>query len=103
MKRILLAMALLYATTLDAAAQSQPYIGQIMIFAGNFCPIDWAPTRGQILPISENTTLFNLIGTTYGGNGTTTFALPNTLPVDAQGAVPFTECIALFGVYPSQN
>lgn len=56
---------------------SQPYIGEIRIFAGNFAPVGWMFCAGQILPISQYTTLFNLIGTTYGGDGQTTFALPN--------------------------
>jgi microcystin-dependent protein len=53
------------------------------MFPGNFAPVGWALCNGQLLPISEYTTLFNLIGTTYGGDGTTTFALP-----DLQGRVP---------------
>jgi microcystin-dependent protein len=54
-----------------------PYIGEIRIFAFNFAPRGWAFAQGQILPISQNTALFSILGTTYGGNGTTTFALPN--------------------------
>lgn len=56
---------------------SQPYVGEIRIFAGNFAPAGWMSCEGQILPISENDTLFNLIGTTYGGDGESTFALPD--------------------------
>lgn len=56
---------------------SQPYVGEIRMFAGNFAPAGWAFCDGQLLPISENDTLFNLIGTTYGGDGQSTFALPN--------------------------
>lgn len=55
----------------------QPFVGEIRIFAGNFNPNGWAFCSGQLLPISENETLFNLIGTTYGGDGQSTFALPN--------------------------
>jgi microcystin-dependent protein len=62
---------------------SQPYIGQILIFGGNFAPAGWALCQGQLMPISENDTLFNLIGTTYGGDGQQTFGLPNL-----QGRVP---------------
>lgn len=62
---------------------SQPYVGQIMMFGGNFAPVGWMLCEGQLLPISEYDTLFNLIGTTYGGDGQQTFALPNL-----QGAVP---------------
>ena len=62
---------------------AQPYVGEIRMFAGNFPPAGWLFCSGQQLPISENETLFQLIGTTYGGNGQTTFALPNL-----QGRVP---------------
>lgn len=55
----------------------QPYIGEIRMFAGNFPPVGWAFCNGQLVPISENDALFNLIGTTYGGDGQNTFALPN--------------------------
>jgi microcystin-dependent protein len=53
------------------------YLGEIRIFAGNFAPQGWALCNGQILSISQNTALFSLLGTYYGGNGTSTFALPN--------------------------
>lgn len=55
----------------------QPYVGEVRMFAGNFAPAGWAFCDGQLLPISENETLFQLIGTTYGGDGQSTFALPN--------------------------
>ena len=55
---------------------AQPYVGEIRMFAGNFAPAGWMFCSGQLLPISENETLFNLIGTTYGGDGQSTFALP---------------------------
>jgi len=56
---------------------SQPYVGEIRMFGGNFAPAGWMLCQGQLLPISENETLFNLIGTTYGGDGQSTFALPD--------------------------
>lgn len=56
---------------------AQPYVGEIRMFAGNFPPVGWLFCDGQLLPISENETLFQLIGTTYGGDGESTFALPN--------------------------
>ncbi|HJQ34016.1 MAG TPA: phage tail protein [Pyrinomonadaceae bacterium] len=62
---------------------AQPYVGEIRIFAGNFAPAGWMFCEGQLLPISENETLFQLIGTTYGGDGQSTFALP-----DLRGRVP---------------
>lgn len=54
-----------------------PFIGQIMIFGGNFAPRGWAFCQGQLLPIASNTALFSILGTTYGGDGRTTFALPD--------------------------
>jgi microcystin-dependent protein len=62
---------------------AQPYVGEIRIFAGNFAPAGWMFCEGQLLPISEQETLFQLIGTTYGGDGQSTFALP-----DLRGRVP---------------
>lgn len=56
---------------------AQPYVGEIRMFAGNFAPNGWMFCDGQLLPISENETLFQLIGTTYGGDGESTFALPD--------------------------
>jgi microcystin-dependent protein len=56
---------------------SNPYIGEIRMFAGSFAPAGWALCNGQALPISENDALFTLIGTTYGGDGQETFNLPN--------------------------
>jgi microcystin-dependent protein len=56
---------------------SSPFIGEIRMFGGNFAPVGWAFCNGALIPISENDALFNLIGTTYGGDGQETFALPN--------------------------
>ena len=56
---------------------ASPFLGEIRMFGGNFAPRGWAFCNGQIMPISQNTALFSLLGTTYGGNGTSTFALPN--------------------------
>jgi microcystin-dependent protein len=62
---------------------SEPFIAEIIMFAGNFAPRGWAFCQGQIMSIAQNTALFSLLGTTYGGNGQTTFALP-----DLRGRVP---------------
>jgi microcystin-dependent protein len=62
---------------------AQPYVGEIRMFAGNFAPAGWMFCDGSSMPISENETLFNLIGTTYGGDGQSTFALP-----DLRGRLP---------------
>lgn len=62
---------------------AQPYIGEIRMFAGNFAPAGWNFCDGSLLPISENEALFNLIGTTYGGDGQSTFGVP-----DLRGRIP---------------
>ena len=65
---------------------SESFIGQIGIFGFNFAPRNWAQCDGQLLPIAQNSALFSILGTTYGGNGQTTFALPNL-----QGRVPIQQ------------
>jgi microcystin-dependent protein len=65
---------------------SDPFVGEIRLFGFNFAPVGWAMCQGQLLPISQNTALFSLLGTTYGGNGTSTFALP-----DLRGRVPVSQ------------
>jgi microcystin-dependent protein len=80
---------------------SQPYVGEIRMFAGNFAPAGWMFCDGSLLPISEFETLFNLIGTTYGGDGQATFALPNLLgrvPIHmGNGPGGFTNVLAQSG------
>lgn len=71
------------AAPAEAALQQIEYIGEIRLFAGNFAPVGWEFCAGQLLPIAENEPLFTLIGTTYGGDGETTFALP-----DLRGRAP---------------
>lgn len=63
-----------------------PFIGQIVMFAGNFAPRGWALCEGQLLPIAQNQALFSILGTTYGGDGRTTFALP-----DLRGRAPIQQ------------
>jgi microcystin-dependent protein len=65
---------------------SDQFIGEIRIFALNFAPVGWALCNGQLLPVSQNPALFSLLGTNYGGDGRSTFALPNL-----QGAVPINQ------------
>lgn len=69
--------------TVAGTAASSPYVGEIMLFAGNFAPTGWAFCDGSLISIASNTALFSLLGTQYGGNGQTTFALP-----DLRDAVP---------------
>jgi microcystin-dependent protein len=75
------------------------YLGQVELFSFNFAPEGWAPCNGQLLPISQNVALMELIGTTYGGNGHTTFALPDLPPRSPEGPHYF---IALQGAIPSR-
>lgn len=71
------AVASCLTATTPAFASAEPFIGQIMTFGGNFCPVSFQPADGRLLPIAQYNALFALIGTTYGGDGVTTFALPN--------------------------
>jgi microcystin-dependent protein len=71
---------------------STPYIGEIRMFAGNFAPRGWMLCNGQTLPISQYTALFSILGTTYGGNGVSTFQLPNL-----QGRVPIHAGTSMLG------
>lgn len=73
---------------------ADPYVGEIRIFAGNFAPAGWMFCEGQLLPISENDVLFQLLGTTYGGDGESTFALPDLrgrLPLHQGGENPIAQ------------
>lgn len=103
------------ALTPPAIAQgSDAFIGEIIVFPYNFCPRGWLPTNGQLLSISQNTALYSLLGTTFGGDGNTTFALPDLrgratvgvgagpgLTVRQQGQFGGNETVALTD--PSQN
>lgn len=81
LKAKIAALALIASTAFVAAPQSaqaqEAYLGQIQTFGYNFCPRGWLSTEGQLLPISQNQALFSLLGTMYGGDGRTTFALPD--------------------------
>jgi microcystin-dependent protein len=79
-----LSVVQIFASISPAAAQAaDPFLGQLMLTGATFCPRNWAQADGQLLSISQNTALFSLLGTTYGGNGQTTFALP-----DLRGRAP---------------
>jgi hypothetical protein len=86
-----------------ARAQAEPFLGQIGTFAFNFCPRGWAPLNGQLQSIAQNTALFALIGTYYGGNGTSNFAYPTAKPIFTATGFPFTQCIATEGIFPPRN
>lgn len=82
-----------------------PFIGEIQLFPFNFAPKNWMLCNGQILPISSNTALFSLLGTTYGGDGKTSFALPNlqSVVVSGAGAGPGLTPVALGETYGEAN
>jgi microcystin-dependent protein len=80
---------------------AEPFLGEIRMFGGDFAPRGWARCHGQLLPIADHAPLFSLIGTTYGGDGVETFALPD-LREDTATSLPITFIIALAGVYPSR-
>ena len=78
-----------------------PFIGQIALFAFNYTPKGWAPCEGQLLSIAENTALYSLIMTNFGGDNKTNFALPNL-----KGKAPDPNlhyCIALYGIFPPRQ
>ena len=79
---------------------NKPFIGEIRLFGGNFAPRDWILCEGQLLSITDNTALFSILGTTYGGDGRTTFGLPD---LSDHGSVDVNYIIALQGFYPSRN
>ena len=72
----------------EASCGTQPFVGQICTFAFTFCPRGFALAAGQLLPISQNTALFSLLGTQFGGDGTSTFALPDLQGRTAVGGIP---------------
>lgn len=82
----------------ESSLAADPMLGEIIMFAGSFAPRGWAFCDGSLLPISENSALFSILGTIYGGDGRSTFALPN---LENQGNVKYI--IAIQGFYPSRN
>ncbi len=94
----------------------EPFVGEICQYPFNYAPKGWAYCHGQMMPIQSNQALFSLLGTTYGGDGRTTFALPDLRPKDANGNVIQLEVgdihegkvfiesfIALQGIYPPRD
>jgi len=130
MKKLILLFTLFCIFSLKSFSQDA-MMGEIKLFAGNFAPRGWAFCEGQLIPISQNSALFSILGTQYGGDGRTTFALPDlrdAVPISAsntrkQGSVvnganfkidntqssttvktvSLRYIIALYGVYPSRN
>jgi len=130
MRRLLFiaALALFPAIYAESALAQNPYTGEIRLFGFNFCPVGWVAANGQILPIVNYQPLFSLYGTTFGGDGRTTFNLPDLrkrVPVGSQpdqglpigqnlpavstganqefGGLALTWCVALGGDYPKRE
>ena len=89
----------------SGSASAECMLGEITTFAGNFVPRGYAPTNGQLLPIAQNQGLFSIIGTTYGGDGSTTFALPNIQGglTHQPGGVALQTLICISGTFPSRG
>ncbi len=107
MKKYLTAFALGSAVLLSAPVQAYDgYLGEVIEFAGNYCPRNTTEANGQLLPISTNQALFSILGTMYGGDGRTTFGLPNLNRQNRQNRPnrqrPL-KCIVTAGSYPSRN
>ena len=99
----------LFATVLVAWMASaspvaaQVYIGQTITVPFNFCPKGWLEMNGTLLPIADYEVLFQLIGTTYGGDGQSTFALPHSQPEFTADGHMLRHCISTYGIFPSST
>ena len=105
MKRIfcaILLVTLLLGGAWQAFAGAEPYLGEISIFAGNYAPRGYAFCDGQVLKIADNAALFSLLGPTYGGDGKSTFALPDLKEAE-KGLQGARYIIAVEGIYPSRQ
>jgi microcystin-dependent protein len=109
-KIVIMAIVLSFMMTINVAptfaTAEEPFLGEVHLMSFDFPPKGWALCRGQILSISQNTALFSLIGTKYGGDGRTTFALPNledAEPQTGQAGYGMHYCIALQGVFPPRD
>ncbi len=98
-----LALAATAFTTAPAKAGADAYIGEVFLFAGTFCPRNTMEAKGQTLPIAQNQALFSLLGTTYGGDGRTTFKLPNIKGHSYATFRKMKYCIVVEGIYPARS
>jgi len=82
----------------------EPIIGELRLFAFSYAPVGWLPCQGQVLNIVDNEVMFNLLGTTFGGSGSSTYALPDLRSHSPLGTVqgPIGYCICVDGVYPQR-
>ena len=103
MKNFVRAAVVVAAVGWSSGAMAQQYfLSEILTLGTNFCPVGTLPTNGALLAINQNTPLFSLLGTMYGGDGVQTFALPNTKPILTQNRAPLTQCIVTSGIFPSR-
>jgi microcystin-dependent protein len=100
MRLLLAATAWILVWQPGAASAFEPYVAEVRTFAFRFCPRGHAGMHGQSLSLSQNTALFSLLGTRYGGNGTNNFALPAAKPVYTVTGANLIQCMALQGVFP---
>src|SRR5262245_61395196 len=99
---LVFALAVFASSRAEASCVPQPYLASICITAADYCPTGYADASGQMMPITQNTALFSLIGVKYGGDGKTTFALPK-LNGNPNMKAPFVKlhyCIATYGAWP---
>src|SRR5678815_1673408 len=102
MRKMLLGAVAFLCVAGPARAGDLTFIGEVELFGFNFCPQGWLPADGRLMPISQNTALFSLLGTTYGGDGKTTFKLPEPKAEVTKDFIPLTQCIAVEGIFPSR-
>ena len=98
MKLLTLAACLLCLQ--GGSAQSEPYVAEVRTFAFHFCPLGHVRLHGELLSLSQNTALFSLLGTNYGGDGESNFALPATKPIYTVTGANLLQCMATQGVFP---
>jgi microcystin-dependent protein len=99
-KLVFLSAAAALVLSSAAFAVSDPYRGEMMVTAADFCPVGWLPMNGQVLTIASDPDLYAVVGNAYGGNGTSTFALPLAPPVWTADHRQFLSCIATEGNDP---
>jgi microcystin-dependent protein len=103
MKLSALLTVLFLAGASPCLAQTTFYLGQVLILPLTFCPSNTVQTDGRLLPINQYQALFSLWGTRYGGDGITTFAVPNLKAPLSGNRQPMMSCVTLSGIYPAQS
>lgn len=103
-RKLLFALAATLLFSADAVAYDEPHLGEIVAVPYTFCPRGWLPADGRLMTLSQNTALFSLFSTQFGGNGTQNFALPKmsalAAPANGQGGQTMLVCVAPYGIFP---